>query len=55
MKATDLLEVPLTTVREPTDEIGRRAIEILLEESADPDCPVRREKLEPKLVVRQSA
>ncbi len=55
LKGTDLLEVPLTTVREPTDQIGKRAIEILLEESADPDCQIRRERLKPELVVRQSA
>ena len=55
LKATDLLEVPLTTVREPTEEIGKRAIEILLEESADPDCQIRGERLKLELVVRQSA
>ncbi len=55
LKAADLLEVPLTTVREATDDIGRRAIEILLEEIADPSRKARKEKLVPKLIVRKSA
>ena len=40
---------------EPTEEIGKRAIEILLEESGDPDRQIRRGRLKPELVVRQSA
>ena len=35
--------------------IKNEPIEILLEESADPDCPIRRERLKPELIVRQSA
>ena len=55
LKGTDLMAVPLTTVREPTEEIGKRAIEILMDQIDDPDCEIRQEKLGPKLVVRESA
>ncbi|HVL22082.1 MAG TPA: LacI family DNA-binding transcriptional regulator [Amaricoccus sp.] len=41
---------PLTTVRQPIAEIGRRAVEILL----DPSDAVRRETLATELVVRAS-
>ena len=55
LKGTDLMAVPLTTVREPTEEIGKRAIGILMDQIDDPDCEIRQEKLEPKLIVRESA
>jgi DNA-binding LacI/PurR family transcriptional regulator len=55
LKWSGLLEVPLTTVREPTAEIGRWAMRILLDEIRDPDSPRQRMKLEPELVIRQSA
>ena len=55
LQLMDLLEVPLTTVREPTAEIGRRAIEILLEEIIDPGRPKQKIALEPELILRESA
>jgi DNA-binding LacI/PurR family transcriptional regulator len=55
LKWSGLLEVPLTTVREPTAEIGRWAIRILLEEIANPRAVRQKMKLEPELVIRQSA
>ena len=51
---TDILEVPLTTVRENTGEIGRRAIEILISEINDPSLKKQKEYLESELVVRDS-
>jgi len=50
------LEVPLTTVRIPKEEIGRQAVEILLEKMAKPDGAgqFRGVKLEVELVVRES-
>ena len=41
---------PLTTVRQPISELGRRAVEVIL----DPGPGVRRERLEVDLVVRAS-
>ena len=52
---TDILEVPLTTVREHTREIGRRAIEILMAEINDPDLEKQKVFIEPELIVRDSA
>jgi len=55
LKWSGLLEVPLTTVREPTAEIGRWAMRILLDQIRNPDAPRQKMKLEPELVIRQSA
>ncbi|MDR0416043.1 MAG: LacI family transcriptional regulator [Propionibacteriaceae bacterium] len=47
--------VPLTSVRQPTDELGYRAAQLLFEHSAgDPGHVHRQIVLEPELVVRQS-
>ncbi len=55
LKWSGLLEVPLTTVKEPTAEIGRWAMRILLDEIKNPESPRQKMKLEPELVARQSA
>ncbi len=55
LRLVDILEVPLTTVREPTAEIGKRAVEILLREMNDPACAKEGVVLKPQLIVRQSA
>jgi LacI family transcriptional regulator len=55
LKTTDILEVPLTTVKEPTAQIGRKALDILMDQIADPKQPVRTERLAPKLIIRKSA
>jgi len=55
LKSMDILEVPLTTVREPTAEIGRQAVSVLLHEIAHPDAEKQRVRLMPELVVRRSA
>jgi LacI family transcriptional regulator len=48
-------EVQLTTVAQPKYEMGRRAVEVLLEHLASAEAPARRVLLEPKLVVRGSS
>lgn len=49
------LVCPLTTVAQPTYEMGQIATELLLGRIADKDRPIRKIKLEPTLVVRQSS
>jgi len=46
--------VPLTSIRQPAQLIGRTAIEILLEEADDPTLKPRHVVFQPELVVRQS-
>jgi LacI family transcriptional regulator len=50
----DILEVPLTTVRESTAEIGEHAIDILLQEIDEPNKRKRQLLLKPQLIVRQT-
>jgi LacI family transcriptional regulator len=45
--------VPLTTIRQPTDAIGRRAVELLAKLTGGKDCPSRI-ILKPELIVRES-
>ncbi len=45
---------PLTTVRQPLEEMGRIATRMLLEYIADPHLPVERVELPTELVIRQS-
>jgi LacI family transcriptional regulator len=44
----------ITVVAQPTEELGRRAAQLLLRRLADPACPPKVERLEPSLVVRGS-
>ncbi len=46
-------DVPLTTVRQPTPEIGRKAIEALLQKISGARPPIR-SALKPTLVIRES-
>jgi LacI family transcriptional regulator len=46
--------VPLSSIRQPSGMIGRRAVEILLEEAADHDLVARQVVFQPELVVRAS-
>ncbi|HEY9498243.1 MAG TPA: LacI family DNA-binding transcriptional regulator [Terrimesophilobacter sp.] len=46
--------VPLSSVRQPSELIGRTAVEILLEEAADPSLEKRHVVFQPELVVRES-
>jgi LacI family transcriptional regulator len=47
--------VPLSSIRQPSALIGQTAVEILLEEAADPTTPPRQVVFEPELVVRESS
>jgi LacI family transcriptional regulator len=47
--------VPLSSIRQPAQLIGRTAVEILLEESANPDAVPRQVVFQPELVVRESS
>jgi len=52
---TEYLEVPLTTVRQPLEEMCRLACEFLQRRMAQPDIPVQSAVLLPQLVVRESS
>jgi LacI family transcriptional regulator len=45
---------PLTTVRQPLEEMGRIATRMLLEYIEDPQRPIERVELPTELVLRQS-
>jgi LacI family transcriptional regulator len=46
--------VPLSSIRQPSALIGQTAVEILLEEAADPSVEPRQVVFQPELVVRES-
>jgi LacI family transcriptional regulator len=46
--------VPLSSIRQPSALIGQTALEILVEQAADPSTPPRQVVFEPELVVRES-
>jgi LacI family transcriptional regulator len=50
----DMISPGLTVVAQPTEELGRRAAQLLLRRITDPDTPHAVERLEPTLVVRGS-
>jgi GntR family transcriptional regulator of arabinose operon len=54
MDYASLLPVPLTTLRQPTREIGAAAFAAMLDRVARPDTPVRDIFLQGELVVRRS-
>ncbi|TIV68673.1 MAG: LacI family transcriptional regulator [Mesorhizobium sp.] len=45
---------PLTTIAQPVEKIGTRAVSLLLERVVEPEAPSRREVLTPVLVERES-
>jgi LacI family transcriptional regulator len=47
--------VALSSIRQPSQLIGRTAVEILLEEASDPSLAPRQVVFQPELVVRQSS
>lgn len=49
-----MTQPPLTTVHVPMSEMGARAIDMLCDRIADPERPIRRELLSPRLVQRRS-
>lgn len=56
LRLVEHLPVPLTTVDQPKQEMGRRAAELLFERlELGPDTPARREVFSPHLVIRESA
>lgn len=55
LKMTDLLEVPLTTVREKVAEIGEMAFDLLLKRIRGQNSKCQICRLKPALVVRNSA
>ena len=54
MEYASLLPVPLTTLRQPTREIGAAAFAAMLDRVSRPDAPVRDIFLQAQLVVRHS-
>jgi LacI family transcriptional regulator len=50
----EMVSPGITVVAQPTEQLGRRAAELLLRRLADPACEPRAERLEPRLVVRGS-
>jgi LacI family transcriptional regulator len=50
----DLLDPPLSVVRQPTYQLGARAAELLLRRVAEPDAPVQEVVLSASLVLRPS-
>ena len=50
----EALDPPLTVVRQPAYEVGRRAMELLLKRIGAPGAPVTTVRLRPELVVRRS-
>jgi LacI family transcriptional regulator len=50
----DLLDPPLSVVRQPTYQLGARAAELLLRRVAEPDAPVQEVVLAASLVLRPS-
>jgi DNA-binding LacI/PurR family transcriptional regulator len=51
----DLIDPPLTVVRNPARELGRVAMELLFARLADGDRPPQEVRLQPELVVRRSS
>lgn len=49
------LDPPLTTVRQPMQQLGQEVARMLLDQLADPGRPVRRLVLDTELTLRQSA
>jgi len=54
LEYASLLPVPLTTLRQPTREIGAAAFAAMLDRVTRPDTPVRDILLQTELVVRRS-
>lgn len=55
MPWAELLDPPLSTVRQPVADIGRQAVRLLHDRITEPGAPLRREVLPVSLVERRSA
>jgi len=55
VRYASLLTVPLTTMRQPCQEMGEMAIRLMLSRIRQPDLPARDLLMDCKLVVRQSS
>lgn len=51
---TSLVQPPITVIAQPTQEIGRIAVELLKQRITDPDLPAREVILKGKLIKRES-
>ncbi|MDO5554325.1 MAG: GntR family transcriptional regulator [Planctomycetia bacterium] len=54
LRYATLLSVPLTTLSQPCEEIGRQALQALMERIANPGLPIRDIRLNFKLIIRES-
>lgn len=52
---SELFHPRLTCVRQPVDELGSRAVEILFDRMEDPQREARMVRLQPELLIRESA
>ena len=50
----DYFEPKITALEQPTDEIGRKAYQLLKNRMQHPDSPIQSIKLKPKLVIRDT-
>jgi len=48
------LSPPLTSIRQPVDDMGILSVKLLLERMREPSCPAKRILLEPQLIIRNS-
>ena len=54
IQSTQITKPPITTVRQPITDIGKRAVEILFSHIQDPSIPPTRETVPVQLIVRES-
>lgn len=54
MSAFDLIEPPITSVIQPTNEIGDRAVEILLKNMKDNSLDIKKVQLKTEMIIRKS-
>ncbi len=48
-------EVPLTSIRQPSRQLGATAVQLLLERVANPASPARHQRFDPELVIRATS
>jgi GntR family transcriptional regulator, arabinose operon transcriptional repressor len=50
-----ILPVPLTSVKQPIEQVGQTALQLMLERIHSPDRPTREVLLDGELIVRESS